>query len=372
MKNGNGGHRINGGDQRSEREALDEAQFISHAGQAEDVNAGADDQGRYGGADDGKHQDRADVLEEVALVQVVAGLEYDRGQEDEEEGGRRERLFVAPVGDVLFGHEIDDETDDGAEEHDDHALGQVLEVRGQHQVYEQDAQSQDAEHEEDGDRAVTLLFGRPFLGQHWLARHDGRRFLRDVRDGFVGRWRRRRHVRSGRRRVLGRRLGPVGRRRISRLQQVQVDGFGGGRRCRMVVRDGRPRLDGVALVGGDGAAAHGAAQGQQVTTTRHRSPHGETVGRRTSAAASEEDAEQRATAEGVNIRGNTERSRRRRRRRFRHRSRVHCRRSGVARNERFRTKSNCFNARGRVKRRKSRDKKTTAQHWDKLTNTKQR
>lgn len=188
MENGYRGHRIDGRDERSEREALHETQLVRHLRQAENVYTGADDERRYGGADDGEHQYGTDVLEEIALVQVVTGFKYDWRQEDEEEGRWRERFFVAPIGDVLFGHEIDDQPDDGPEEYDDHAFGQVLEMRGQHEVYEQYAQGEDAEHEKDGDRTVALLLGRPFFRQHRFARRDGRYFFCGVgRRGLVGR-----------------------------------------------------------------------------------------------------------------------------------------------------------------------------------------
>lgn len=132
MENGHRGNRINSRDERSKREAFHKTQFIRYLRQAENVYAGANYERRYGGADDGEHQYGTDVLEKIALVQVVTGFKYDWRQENEEKGRWRERFFVTPIGDVLLGHEINDKTDDGSEKYDDYALGQILEMRGQH------------------------------------------------------------------------------------------------------------------------------------------------------------------------------------------------------------------------------------------------
>src|SRR5699024_7199248 len=62
---------LTGGNQRSECETFGKAQSIGDISHPKHVDAAADDESRNGGADDGKHEDRANVLEKVYFVKGV-------------------------------------------------------------------------------------------------------------------------------------------------------------------------------------------------------------------------------------------------------------------------------------------------------------
>ena len=59
------------------------------------------DQSRQHRPKDSKNHDRAQVLEEVSLVQIVATFEYDGRQNEQEKGGWGKGFLLLPT--VTFG-----------------------------------------------------------------------------------------------------------------------------------------------------------------------------------------------------------------------------------------------------------------------------
>lgn len=140
MKDCDRGDRIHRRDERSEREALDEAELVRHLRQTQQIYPGADDERRDGCSEDSEYHDTANVLEEVALMQIIARFEDDGWQQDQEKRGRREGLLLPPVCYVLMRHEVYDHANRGAQKDDHHRLRKVLEIGLQHQVDQQYAQ----------------------------------------------------------------------------------------------------------------------------------------------------------------------------------------------------------------------------------------
>ena len=125
MEYGEGSYRVHCWYEGPEGKALDEVQLVHHVSQAKKVDTSTNHQSTDSCAQDGKHHDRPNVLEEVTLVEIVARLKYDGGQQHQEEHGGGEGLH--PLGLCLWqGHH--EHAHHGPQEHDGKWFWEVVEL----------------------------------------------------------------------------------------------------------------------------------------------------------------------------------------------------------------------------------------------------
>mmetsp|Transcript_17351 Transcript_17351/g.40047 ORF Transcript_17351/g.40047 Transcript_17351/m.40047 type:complete len:462 (+) Transcript_17351:619-2004(+) len=155
LEDGKGGDRVRGGQQRPVHDAVEEGQLVDHLELPEVEDAEADDHGGDDCAEDGKDENGRDVCEEGDLLEAVARLEHDHGEEKEEDA-------VGPDDDevpLVHPHAPDEDSDDGANDDGRDGVWEVLEAAEVDHVDEDGAHPDKREREHDPPRLVVQLLG---------------------------------------------------------------------------------------------------------------------------------------------------------------------------------------------------------------------
>lgn len=135
------------GYQRAERKTLLKIQSINDLCYTQKPAATANHQSADNRTENRKHHNRANVLEEVSFVQIVARLEDDGRQQHQEESCRWENFFA--LKDRLHVGELQEHADQCAKTNRHNWLGQRQELRLKHKMDEENAKCDDTKHEEN-------------------------------------------------------------------------------------------------------------------------------------------------------------------------------------------------------------------------------